>query len=233
MPCVNSQPNPLPVHPLTPTSPRSPTTKVESHANHIVSFDSDVPLGSSCSRTNLWWLWKIHDVQCAGSSSSDTVGFLDRGSSRSYSVCFQIRGCRCVALGDGFGRRRSKNIFRIWDVNNKISRSCVGDQFEQITFKKDSSKQSRFFFFCNCLFQRNERHLQLMLYKWLSGQREKERKNKKKQEHFFSSLCLLWILQLFQYQRKTLDQDPASTITNKKGIPSDCFDLRLACAKRD
>lgn len=51
------------------------------------------------------------------------------------SVVVQVC-CAGEAMGGG-----GQKHFRIWDVNDKISWSCVRDQFQQIIFKRDSSKQ--------------------------------------------------------------------------------------------
>lgn len=86
---------------------------------------------------------------------------------------------------DGFGRRRrSKTFFGSGTLTTKYPGAVSGTNSNKSFSKRTVVNSRGFCFFCNCLFQRNERHLQLMLCKWLSGQREKEWKNKKKQEHF-------------------------------------------------
>lgn len=51
-------------------------------------------------------------------------------------VCYAEEG-----MGGGGGQRHFSDL----DVNDKISWSCVRDQFQQIIFKRDSSKQYSFF----------------------------------------------------------------------------------------
>lgn len=69
---------------------------------------------------------------------------------------------------------------------------------------------------CNCLFQRKERHLQLMLYKYLSGQREK--KNKRNKTIFLPTLASP-NFQTISKTKKTFDLSlwcSVSKETNKK-----------------
>lgn len=102
----------------------------------------------TCQSYWLPWLWAHRDY---GQTSDDikhimysiqellTISlFLYWGSNRSYCVYFLDLWCRCAVLERG--REGVKKHFWIWDVNDKISWSCVRDQFQQIIFKRDSSK---------------------------------------------------------------------------------------------
>lgn len=93
--------------------------------------------------------------------------------------------CRCAVLERGWEEEEEevKNIFGSGMLTTKYPGAVSGTNSNK-SFSKGTVVNSRRLF-CNCLFQRNERHLQHEVYNWLSGQREKERTKEKKKSSLF------------------------------------------------